>query len=153
MEIKEVMQAFREDKPVRYGDMVFERIEGVLFKNARYNQYVADSAVKTGCVRRLVQKFLKIVQTLCVDKSGTEYWLNPKRLDFADPGEVNVPVGVDRVLQNRMKLLDVFNVWCKEESLPPNPESLILFLFAEDLINAAKAYNIVKSFENSSTTP
>ena len=147
MEIKEVMQAFRKDKPVRLGDMVYERIDGILFKNARYNQYVADSTIKASYPRRFVQRFLKIVQVLCIDSSGAENWMNPTRLELADPDEVNALAGVDRVLENRMKLLDVFNAWCKDESLPPNPESLILFLFAEDLINAAKAYNTVKSFE------
>lgn len=147
------MQAFREDKPVRFGDLVFNEIKGISFDRVHYNQYIADSEIEGGYARRRVSKFFKVARAKFSDRAGTDYLVNLARLSIATPDEVNVSTAVDRTLTNQLKLLDVFNAWCKEESLPPDTESLILFLFAEDLINAAKAYNIVKSFENSSTTP
>ena len=56
---------------------------------------------------------------------------------------------VDHILQERLKLLEPFYKWCEEQKQAADPVSLIVFLFAEDLINAGKAYDLVKSFSES----
>ena len=146
MNSKEVIQAFNDETPVRYGNLVFNRIESVNYKRAHYNQYIESETldgVKTGLK---IPKTIKIVQAICSDTSGSFYILNPRRLEPATAEEVNIVTDVDYILNERMKLLPVFNDWCREHSVPVNIESFLIFLYAEDLLNAGKAYHVVEAF-------
>lgn len=149
MTSKEVLQAFRDEIPVRFGDLVFTRLESVIYKHVKYNQYIESSTIdgiKTGL---RVPATLKIIQAACADRRGNEYILNPTHLTPAKPEEVNVPCEVNHTLTERLKLLKVFEAYCESENQTPDVENLIIFLFAEDLINAAKAYDVVKAHERS----
>lgn len=149
MNSKEVLQAFREETPVRFGDFVFTRIERVIYKHVKYNQYIESSTIDDVKTRLRVPATLKIIQAACMDRRGNEYILNPTRLIPATAEEVNIPCEVNHTLTERLKLLKVFEAYCDTEDQTPDIETLITFLFAEDLINASKAYNVVKAYEKS----
>lgn len=147
MESKEVIQAFQDEKPVRLGSLVFNRIESVNYKRARYNQYIESTtidAVKTGL---RVPKTVKIIQAICSDAAGATYVLNPLRMELATEEEVNVISDFDHILTERLNLLPVFEAWRSDHGLPDTIESFIVFLYAEDIINAKKAYHIVEAFD------
>ena len=147
MNSSELLQAFREDVPVRFGGLVFSRIASVIYKRTLYNQYVESATIDGAKTGLFVPTELKIIQAVCEDMRGNQYVINPNRLDTASVDEVNVPSDVDYILSERMKLLDVFYDWCEQEQLDRTPHSMILFMFAEALIDAGKAYHIVKAFE------
>ena len=149
MNSQEVLKAFREDTPVKFGDLVFSRIESIIYKRARYNQYIESNTLDGVPTRVRVPETIKIIQAVCADQRGSDYILNPLRLEAATPEEVNVHSAVDHILQERLKLLEPFYKWCEEQKQAADPVSLIVFLFAEDLINAGKAYDLVKSFSES----
>lgn len=149
MNSQEVLKAFREDTPVKFGDLVFSRIESIIYKRARYNQYIESNTLDGVPTRVRVTDTIKIIQAVCTDQRGSDYILNPLRLEVATPEEVNVHSTVDHTLQERLKLLEPFYKWCEEQKQAADPVSLIVFLFAEDLINAGKAYDLVKSFSES----
>lgn len=143
MNSKEVLEAFRAEVPVRFGDLVFNRIESVNYKHARYNQFITDES-DGKCVRG---RKLNIIQAICSDMSGNMYVLNPLRLEEATAEEVNVYNDVDYILTERLKLIPIFEAWCEEHGLDVTIDALLVFLISEDLINAGKAYHIVQSYE------
>ena len=147
MNSKEVLEAFRAETPVRFGDLVFNRIESVNYKRAHYNQFITDES-DGKCVRG---RKLKIIQAICSDMSGNMYVLNPLRLEAATDDEVNVCNDVDYILTERLKLIPIFEAWCEEHSLDVTIDALLVFLFSEDLINAGKAYHTVRAFERNKT--
>ena len=143
MNTKEVLEVFRAETPVRFGNLVFNRIESVNYKHAHYNQFITDESDGV-CVRG---RKLNIIQAICSDAVGNMYVLNPLRLEEATQDEVNVVNDGDHLLNERLKLLPVFESWCKDHDVAVTIESFLVFLFAEDLINAGKAYHVVKAFE------
>ena len=147
MNSKEVIEAFRAEVPVRFGDLVFNRIESVNYKRAHYNQFITDES-DGKCVRG---RKLNIIQAICSDMSGNMYVLNPLRLEEATAEEVNVYNDVDYILTERLKLIPIFEAWCEEHSLDVTIDALLVFLFSEDLINAGKAYHTVRAFERNKT--
>lgn len=147
MNSQEVLKAFREDTPVKFGDLAFSRIESVIYKRARYNQYIESNTLDGIQTRVKVPETIKIIQAVCTDQRGSEYILNPLRLEPATPEEVNVHSDINHTLTERLKLLEPFYQWCSEQNQATDPVSLIAFLFAEDIINAGKAYDLVKAYE------
>ena len=147
MNSQEVLKAFREDTPVKFGDLAFSRIESVIYKRARYNQYIESNTLDGIQTRVKVPETIKIIQAVCTDQRGSEYILNPLRLEPATPEEVNVHSDINHTLTERLKLLEPFYQWCSEQNQAADPVSLIAFLFAEDIINAGKAYDLVKAYE------
>ena len=147
MNSQEVLKAFREDTPVKFGDLAFSRIECVIYKRARYNQYIESNTLDGIQTRVKVPETIKIIQAVCTDQRGSEYILNPLRLEPATPEEVNVHSDVNHSLTERLKLLEPFYQWCSEQNQAADPVSLIAFLFAEDIINAGKAYDLVEAVE------
>lgn len=143
MNSKDVLRAFNAETPVRFGDLVFNRIESVNYKRAHYNQFITDATGEK--VSR--DNTIRIIQAICSDIGGNMYVLNPLRLEDATSDEVNIVTEVDYILNERLKLLPVFEAWCQDHDVAVNVESFIVFLFAEDLINAGKVYQVVKSFE------
>lgn len=152
MNSQEVLKAFREDTPVKFGDLVFSRIESIIYKRARYNQYIESNTLDGVPTRVRVTDTIKIIQAICSDMGGNMYVLNPLRLETATEDEVNVYNDVDYILTERLKLIPIFEAWCEEHSLDVTIDALLVFLFSEDLINAGKAYHTVKAFEQSQIT-
>ena len=143
MNTKEVLEVFRAETPVRFGNLVFNRIESVNYKHAHYNQFIQDESDGV-CVRG---RKLNIIQAICSDAVGNMYVLNPLRLEKASEEEVNVYTDVDYILTERLKLIPIFEAWCEEHGLDVTIDALLVFLFAEDLINAGKAYHAVEAYE------
>lgn len=147
MTSKDVLHAFHDEVPVRFGNLVFNRIESVNYKRTQYNEYIESNTLDGVSTRLIKPKMLKIVQAVCSDLAGNMYVLNPLRLEEATQDEVNVVNDGDHLLNERLKLLPVFESWCKDHDVAVTIESFLVFLFAEDLINAGKAYHVVKAFE------
>lgn len=143
MNTKEVLEVFRAETPVRFGNLVFNRIESVNYKHAHYNQFITDESDGV-CVRG---RKLNIIQAICSDAVGNMYVLNPLRLEKASEEEVNIYTDVDFILTERLKLIPIFEAWCEEHGLDVTIDALLVFLFAEDLINAGKAYHAVEAYE------
>ena len=143
MNSKEVLEAFRAETPIRFGDLVFNRIESVNYKRVNYNQYITDESDGV-CVRG---RQMKIIQAICSDATGSMYVLNPLRLEAAEENEVNVYNDTDYILTERLKLIPIFEAWCKDHDLDITIDALLVFLYAEDLINAGKAYHVVEAYE------
>lgn len=147
MTSKDVLHAFHDEVPVRFGNLVFNRIESVNYKRTQYNEYIESNTLDGVSTRLIKPKMLKIVQAVCSDLAGNMYVLNPLRLEEATQDEVNVVNDGDHLLNERLKLIPIFEAWCEEHGIAVTIDALLVFLFAEDLINAGKAYHAVEAYE------
>lgn len=144
MTSKEVLEAFKKETPVRYGDIVFDKITSVKYSRIRAswridrNENEDSSGIKT---------FVKIISAICVDVAGNEYQLNPLRLIPAQLYEVTG--NIDRsgkILEDRMRLADIYSTEKKKKCSKAQNE-FIFWLFENDIINVKKAYDLVRAFE------
>ena len=88
-----------------------------------------------------------IVQAEARGTDGRIYILNPKRLRIAAANEVTIAVPMPTMFEKRLALLEIFSEWCTENSVEKSPETFLAFLYAEDLIDARKAYDVIRSRE------
>ena len=121
-------------KPVAYGETIFQNgIEAVIWRRLRQTALFGQD--------------IGIVQAEVLDSRGSVYLLNPQRIRIAEPGEETVIVSAPTLFEKRLALLDVYRAWCEDNEVEETSESFMAFLYAEDLINARKAYDIIKSQE------
>lgn len=148
MNSQEVMRAFREETPVRFGDLVFSRFESIAYRRVKYNHYSEAAAIEAVTPRHeLGCQALNIIQAECRDRSGHMYVVNPLRCEPAAPGDVDARSGEDFVFSKRRKLIDVFKAWCSDHGADQSLESMLAFLHSEGAIRADVACAIVSSFE------
>lgn len=148
MNSQEVMRAFREETPVRFGDLVFSRFESIAYRRVKYNHYSEAAAIENVTPRHeLGCQTLNIIQAECRDRRGNLYVLNPLRCEPAKPKEINVSGDGDFLFSKRMKLIDVFKAWCSDHGADQSLESMLAFLHSEGAIRADAACAIVSSFE------
>lgn len=144
MTSKDVIEAFKNESPVRYGDIVFNRIISI-----RYTRVLAtwrlennENADTSG-----IKKYLKIIQAVCVDNSGSEYYINPLHLVPAEQSEVTVKVDRSgKILENRMKLIEIYEKE-RKSNVAENKQEFIEWLFENHLIEPKKAFDLVRAYE------
>lgn len=121
-------------KPVAYGETIYQNgITAIIWRRLRQTA--------------LFGRDIGIVQAEVLDQRGSVYLLNPKRLRIAEQGKKTVIVSSPTLFDKQLKLLDVYRAWCEDNDMEETSESFMAFLCAEDLINARKAYDIIKSQE------
>ena len=134
MNNEELKKNLLNPQPVVYGGTVFNKgIEAIVWRRLRKSA--------------LFDREIGIVQAEVLDSRGSVYLLNPQRLRIAEPDEETVIVSAPTLFEKRLALLDVYRAWCLENEVAETSESFMAFLYAEDLINARKAYDIIKSQE------
>lgn len=136
----ELKELLINPRPVMFGSIMFNGIEAIIWRRMRRSV--------------LLERDIGIVQVSAMDHTGSTYIINPKHLKFASPAAVNATGAAKKYLKaaeerpkKRRIILDIFREWCEEHDVAATLEHFLVFLDAEDLINANKAYNIALSRE------
>lgn len=137
MDNVELKELLINPRPVMFGGIIFNGIIGIIWRRLHRGT--------------LLERDIGIVQVEAIDRAGAKYTINPKHLKPAKPGADQLPEpDVDTLIGKKKLLLDVYRDWCEEHDVAVTLEHFLIFLYAEDLINASKAYNVILSRETTS---